>query len=210
MILLQLPTADILLLQRTNKTWHEVVESSVHLQRALYYKPDRTREPIFSPLLFDAARDEALERLGFNPLFAMQQSFWAHMGNTSWLVFDISAFSSLNEGASRPAVHLDFYTNKAYRNSQKQSVEQSGERARSGSWREMLLTQMPSAHIVIDVRKPPWDNPKSTSLPPGSTMGDVYDVLEAEYKPPSDSMEWDDEPWCRCGAVALAVRSSIT
>ncbi|KAK5119520.1 hypothetical protein LTR85_007620 [Meristemomyces frigidus] len=47
MILLQLPLVDILLAQRVSRIWHNVIQGSAKLQRALFFKP-ATDKGLFS------------------------------------------------------------------------------------------------------------------------------------------------------------------
>lgn len=197
MILSQLPSLNVLVLRRTNRTWDSVVSNSIQMQSDLYFLP--------SP-----KTDES--EIDINPLLASRDScaaIWSGDGGspwtfeTCWVYWEYNAeklTKCLSEGLStelyagkEPIFKLTVSFNWC-ETAPAEPMESFPERLTKGSWRNMRLSRHPAARIVIDLSSSSSDRVsgivKRMTLPPGCTIGDVVDWLSMEYTTTVASDNW--------------------
>ncbi|KAK4549687.1 hypothetical protein LTR36_004988 [Oleoguttula mirabilis] len=177
MILLKLPMADILHLQRTCPTRHAAVKTSIRLQRRLYF----AAVPVGDWDKYNAG--------DYNPLLMAEHSMWSDTGNSPWHMLQLRSYGGVRPGGS-PRIMIDFEVNEAYCSRSKAIVPLYCETTKDASWRQMLLTQrkwpievrLCAAHVRIEFEGLPISRLLAEgTLASGSTMGDVYDWLEHAY-----------------------------
>ncbi|KAK5114990.1 hypothetical protein LTR85_010028 [Meristemomyces frigidus] len=205
MVLLELSMADILHLQRTCTTWHDVIKTRASLQRKLYLAANLLPQD-------NQVTDADSGAPVINPLFAKKHPIWSTAESSPWhlenandnMIYTYSAMAESTFTDPRriwlpgrgPTLKLHFVVNGAYC-SRLKAVQQYGEKTRKGSWRTMLLTHDRSASIMVNllgrdsktcIRRVLWD----MKMAPSSTMGDVFDRVEQAYMETVGSEKWRD------------------